>query len=187
MRGRWVRAFRSATTAGWLQDPAWSPDGTQVSYTRFQFAPPSGGAGGTPWPIGEVFALRLDAPGAAPRPLVRREAPHEALISAAWAPDGRTLYAVRRRPLDPTAVQVDLVRFDLDTGAPAVLSTPFEAIGGGHPEVRAGARQRRRLRDMRPAFRAPADSAGSHPRWRRPLARGRRQPPYSARRAACRG
>jgi hypothetical protein len=137
-----ARTRLASGSGGWLQDPAWSPDGTQVSYTHFRFGPPTGGAGGIPWPAGEVLALRPDSPGAAPRPLVRREAPNEALVSASWAPDGRTLYAVRRRPLGPTAVQGDLVQIDLQSGAPAVpvvpvvpvvLSTPFEAT-----EVSAG-------------------------------------------------
>ena len=88
---------------------------------------------GVPWPTGEVLVLRLDVPGATPRPLARREALAEAVVSASWAPDGRALYAVRRRPLGPSAVQADLVRFDVETGAVAELSTPFEAT-----EVSAG-------------------------------------------------
>ncbi len=135
-----ARARLASGAGGWLQDPAWSPDGTQVSYTHFRFDVPrpsgssAGGApGGVPWPTGEVYALRPDAPGTAPRPLVRREAPHEALVSASWAPDGGALYAVRRRLLGPTTVRGDLVRCDLQTGAVAELSVPFEAT-----EVSAG-------------------------------------------------
>ena len=136
-----ARTRLASGAGGWLQDPAWSPDGTQVSYTHFRFGAPAApsaplpGAlpGASPGPAGEVFALRPDAPGTAPRPLVRREAPHEALVSASWAPDGGALYAVRRRLLGPTTVRGDLVRCDLQTGAVAELSVPFEAT-----EVSAG-------------------------------------------------
>jgi hypothetical protein len=127
---RGERTRLASGTGGWLQDPAWAPDGTQVSYTHFQVrvATAATAPGGVPWPSGEVFGVRPDAAGAAPRPLLRREALNEALVSATWSPDGRALYAVRRRPLGPSAVQADLVRLDLDTGAVAVQGTPSGAI-----------------------------------------------------------
>jgi hypothetical protein len=126
---RGARTRLASGTGGWLQDPAWSPDGTQVSYTHVQFRPATAATtpGGIPWPSGEVLALRPDAPGLAPRTLLRREALNETLTSASWAPDGRSLYAVRRRPLGASAVQADLVRLDLETGAVSVFGAPFEA------------------------------------------------------------
>jgi hypothetical protein len=114
----------AAGTGGWLQDPAWSPDGTLVSYTHVRFRPVPGGV---PWPSGEVLGVRPDAPGAAPRALLGGGGA-ETLVSGSWAPDGRSLYAVRRRPVGATAVQSDLVQLTLGSGEVRVLPVPVEAV-----------------------------------------------------------
>ena len=127
-------------TGGWLQDPSWSPDGSLLTYTHIQFRPATGATspGGVPWPSGEVFGVRPDAPGAsggpgAPELVIRRTSLNETLVSATWAPDGLSLYAVRNRPAANNLVESALVRYVLASGETAVLPTllqPTEVTAG---------------------------------------------------------
>jgi len=130
-------------TGGWLQDPAWSPDGAALAYTHVQFRPPTAATspGGMLWPSGEVFAVRPSAGSSAvegPTALLRREALNETLVSAVWSPDGATLYAVRRRPspFNPTSVQSDILGVDLAGGGrSSVIATGDLGSAGGLGDV----------------------------------------------------
>ncbi len=110
--------------AGWLQDPAWSPDGTLLAYTDVRWPANAFQPGaGTPWPIGEVYTVAALDPQATPQRLVTQQSEKEVFVSAAWAPDGAALYVVRRRPAPGSAVDAvsDLLRVDATTGESQVL------------------------------------------------------------------
>lgn len=122
----------AAGTGGWLQDPAWSPDGETLSFTHIQFRIATGATapGGIPWPSGDVMAVRAGAPSPQPAPLVRREALNETLVSATWAPGGASLYTIRRRPVPGSAGQVEsaVLRVDAATGHASVISSGQDAV-----------------------------------------------------------
>jgi hypothetical protein len=65
-----------------------------------------------------VYAVKPFDPDPTPVPLIQPLEPKEAFVSAAWAPDGAYLYAVRRRPAPGRAYSVltDVVRVDVATG-----------------------------------------------------------------------
>jgi dipeptidyl aminopeptidase/acylaminoacyl peptidase len=123
---------RAATaTGGWLQDLAWSPDGSRVAYSHVRFAIGTQATtpGAIPWPSAEILTASATTPGE-PSVLVRREALNETFVSPTWSPDGNALFVIRRLPLgfDGLSVLTDLLRIDLQTGERVKIPLPGEPL-----------------------------------------------------------
>lgn len=83
--------FLRFPTGSYPSSPAASPDGTQVAFGLFESGPDAKNPGG-----GDLYVMRSD--GTDRRKVVAHGAPGEVAVDPVWAPDGRNIYYILRRP-----------------------------------------------------------------------------------------
>lgn len=111
-----------SVSGGWLQDPSWSPDGTQLAYTVGKWpviAPGSVPSGSDfPWPTSEIHVVRPADPSATIVTALQPQTTKELFVSPAWSADGGSLYVVRRyaAPSGGAGVVSELLRASQSTG-----------------------------------------------------------------------
>jgi Tol biopolymer transport system component len=96
---------------GYLQEPAWSPDGKRVILSYLLPFDNSG------LPAQDIMIV--DAGGGVPQALIAHTVSGEVIGGPAWAPDGKALYYSRSTPIFKgkavTGVTLQLERYDMQT------------------------------------------------------------------------
>ena len=105
------KLIRAPNDKGFLQDPAWSPDGQRVAYAYLLPFDTTG------LPAEDILSANAD--GSNPQTVVAHQIAGEVYASPAYSSDGRALYYSHSKPIYKdkaiTGVTLTLERFDLQT------------------------------------------------------------------------